>query len=103
FGIGDLRGQVARLFELELGLGDLARGDVDRVGPVEIESDGARLERVMPWLQSRRRKAEAALPVGDHADSDRRIVLPGADDDSFHGPFLGRTDLAGQTGGALRL
>ncbi len=103
FGIGELRGQIARLLELEVGFGHPTRRDVDRIGPVEIVPDGARLERVTTGLQSRRREAEVPLFVADRADRDRRIVLLGADDDPFHRSFLGRSDLAGETRGALRL
>ena len=53
---------------------------------VEIIAGGADVHRVMAGIEPDGREAEMALVVDDDRDGDRRAVLPGADDDAFHGP-----------------
>src|SRR6185503_10530553 len=83
FGVGELRGQVARLLEPDVGLGLPIRRNVRSPGCVELVARGARLQRIAPGLEPRGRKRKVALRVGDDADGDRRAVSLGADDHAF--------------------
>src|SRR5262249_43456677 len=94
-GVGELRGEVLRFPELDVGLGLAARGDVRGPRAVELIAGGARLERVVPGLEPRGREGEMALGVADDADADRRAVALRADDHAFHVSFLGRAHLTG--------
>src|SRR5262249_7766603 len=51
FAVGELRGEIPRLVELEIGLGP-ARGDLDRLRPIEDIAGGPDRDRVLARLDA---------------------------------------------------
>jgi len=74
---------------------DVAAGSVASAD-IKLIACSARLQRVMPRLQSRGRKSKAALRIGHHTDADGRAVFLRADNHAFHRPFFGGSDLPDQ-------
>src|ERR1051325_489740 len=64
-GVGKLPGEVARLPELDVGLGLPVRRNVRGAGSVELVTRGARLQRIASRLEPRGRKRKASLRVAD--------------------------------------
>src|SRR5260370_39244580 len=102
FAIGQLRGEVCGLAQLEVQCRGFLLRDFDGVVMVQLVADRANAELRLTWSQLARREAEAAILAGDDRERDGRAFLGGAHQHSLHGVFLGGTDEAGQCG-ALRL
>ena len=103
FGVGELVDQVARLAQREIELGRFWRRHLGGGVAIEIVARGADAQRVLPGLEPAGGEAVAAFGVAHDADRHRGAGAPGADDDAFHRPFLGRAHLAGKRGGVAAL
>jgi hypothetical protein len=102
FAIGQLRGEVCGLAQLEVQRRGFLLRDFDGVVMVHLVADRAHAQDILTWIQLARREAEAAVLAGHDRERDGRAFLGGAHQYPLHGVFLGGTDEAGQCG-ALRL
>ncbi len=102
FAIGQLRGEVCGLAQLEVQRRGFLLRDFDGVVIVQLVADRAHAQDILTWIQLARREAEAAILAGHYRERDGRAFLGGAHQHPLHGVFLGGTDEAGQCG-ALRL
>ena len=102
FAIGQLRGEVCGLAQLEIQRRGFLLRDFDGVVMVQLVADRAHAQDILTWIQLARREAEAAVLAGHDRERDGRAFLGGAHQHALHGVFLGGTDEAGQCR-ALRL
>ena len=102
FAIGQLRGEVCGLAQLEIQRRSFLLRDFDGVVIFQLVADRAHAQDILTWIQLARREAEAAILAGHDRDRDGRAFLGCAHQHPLHGVFLGGTDEAGQCG-ALRL
>src|SRR5262249_59657732 len=82
--VGELGRDVARLAELDVGLGGRTGGHLGVARPGQRVARGADRDRVLAGRQAVGREAVVALVVGDYRDGDGRAFLPGVDQHTFH-------------------
>ena len=98
FAVGELRGEVRSLPQLEVERGGLLRGDLRSGRSLEVVADRADANRVAAGVELRGGKAVAAFLVAHHRDRDRRARPLRADQHALHYAFFGGADFAGERG-----
>ena len=93
--VGELRGDVAHLVELDVG-GDARGRHLDAPGTGERVAGGADGKIVLAPVKLAGREAELAFVVRHHRGGDGGAFLLGADEDTLHRAFLRRGDLPEQ-------
>jgi hypothetical protein len=102
FPVGELRGKIFGLAQLEILLRRLLRGHVHIGRLLEIVADRANSQGICAGLELGGRETVGAVGVAHDGDGDGRVGLLGADQHALHRPFLGRGDLSAERHRALR-
>ena len=102
-GVGQLRREVARPAQLQIGHRGPLRHDRRRRIALEVVPDRSDAQRVLTRLEPCLRKSIASLAIGDDRDRHGAAGSFGADHHPFHRTFFRRRDHTGQRGRLLRL